>query len=285
MIRPAVVLLLLLSAGVARAYVQAVTQTGGTPLHWIGVDCIRLRPDVSSARHVVGGSDLDALAQAVANWEGPTQSCSYVRLVVEAVTVLPAAPPRGKLRQDVAVFFIDQGWESISGSTAETVALTTLRYVDKPGDPKDGQILDADLDVNVQTFRFSMGGVAGTLNVEQTLTHELGHVLGLDHPCTIGTPGEMNVPSCSSGSFKPEVMYPTAQLGDSLPHKPAPDEALAICAIYPLAADPGRCDSSAGGGGGGCAVPGSRSASAAGAAACLLALLVMAVAMGRRRGV
>ena len=181
-------LALLLSAGTAHAYVQAVTQ-GGAPLHWVDTDCVRLRPNLSSTNHVIGGTDGGALSSAAANWNDPTQACSFMRLVVEDTASLPILPPRGKLRGDVAVFFIDRDWANVSGETAGTVALTTLRYVDKPGAKNDGQILDAALDVNAENFQFSLDRANGTLDVEQTLTHELGHVLGLDHPCTTGQPG------------------------------------------------------------------------------------------------
>ena len=67
--------------------------------------------------------------------------------------------------------------------------ITTVFYVDH-GEPDDGTILDADVELNDINFTFVVEPTtqqprAGTevSDLENTLTHELGHVLGLDHTC------------------------------------------------------------------------------------------------------
>lgn len=70
---------------------------------------------------------------------------------------------------------------------SNTIALTTTTF-----DPRDGQIYGADIELNAKTFHFTTANGApcpGTLNlqscvvtdIQNTVTHEIGHALGLDH--------------------------------------------------------------------------------------------------------
>ena len=56
-----------------------------------------------------------------------------------------------------------------------------------------GRILDADVEMNNFNFAFTVDGTAPATaagrpvaDVQNTLTHELGHLLGLDHTCYDG---------------------------------------------------------------------------------------------------
>jgi MYXO-CTERM domain-containing protein len=82
------------------------------------------------------------------------------------------------------------------------------------------------------------------------VTHETGHVLGLDHTCvpagTVPRPTDNlgnPVPDCSTAS--PDVvattMFPSAQPGDTQKRDLAPDDQQAVCEIYPAASDPKVC--------------------------------------------
>src|SRR5205823_1096270 len=73
--------------------------------------------------------------------------------------------------------------------SAQAPAITTVFYIDH-GKSDDGTILDADIELNDLDYTFVVlpaGGTArpGTTSVdlENTLTHELGHLQGLDHTC------------------------------------------------------------------------------------------------------
>ena len=57
-----------------------------------------------------------------------------------------------------------------------TVGLTSVSF-----DQATGAIVDADIEMNGQHYGFSLTGASDAYDLESSLTHEVGHVLGLDH--------------------------------------------------------------------------------------------------------
>lgn len=109
------------------------------------------------------------------------------------------------------VIWRDETWPYGSFSA---VALTTVTF-----STNTGQIVDADIEMNGATFPFSnTDNPQGTdVDIQNTLTHEVGHFIGLDH------------------SFDPNsTMYPTApplELSKRVLHD---DDIKGLCHIYPL---------------------------------------------------
>jgi uncharacterized protein (TIGR03382 family) len=157
------------------------------------------------------------------------------------------------------------------------VALTSALY-----DPATGRIVNADIEVNgwdglgagssvsagasgpAHGWYFTCDKQAGWsqcttygqagcfyIDLQNTLTHEAGHFLGLAHPCEV-----------SQGNCKPEMatttMYPATTPGDVEKRSLSPDDIAGVCDIYPS--------------GGGC---GCGSGGAPGAMAALLAALAL----------
>jgi hypothetical protein len=176
-------------------------------------------------------------------------------------------------------------WDDALYGTS-TIALTTVSY-----DARTGEILDTDVELRGWDGRNGTGtslttgaptlgeyftcAAAGAVcttygqtacvarDVQNTITHEAGHALGLAH-----------------SALRTATMYPVEPMGEILKRDLDPDDEAGVCAIYPagVAAGPdGTCGTSAGPpSSGGCSHAGSGSGAAA-----VLALLA-AVARWRR---
>jgi hypothetical protein len=129
------------------------------------------------------------------------------------------------------------GWPHQRGA----LAITTVTF-----NSRSGKILDADIELNgapgaSREFRFAAcpppPASCTDIDVENTVTHEVGHVVGLDHPLP-GTPGAADT-----------TMFASAPPGETKKRSLAQDDVDGICAIYPagrpttpcvVTPDPGR---------------------------------------------
>jgi hypothetical protein len=133
-----------------------------------------------------------------------------------------------------------------------------------------GEILDVDMEINERQGPFGICPAEGcpemeTVDLENVVTHELGHYFGLAH------------------SADPEAtMYASAVAGETLKRDLSEDDIAGICEIYPPGTPTGECDFTPKGGlvlhcETGCAV------SSPGAGGSSLWLLASALLLLRRR--
>jgi hypothetical protein len=213
-------------------------------------------PNVASNRDVDPSAALEAVQQAAANWVDATADCSYMTLIVEAPRddVAPGYSQTGTNTN--VVYWREDFWgaDEEHPYPASAAGITTLRFRDEAGADDAGEILDADIEINGVFFRFTTQDCdpgAGELDLQNTLTHEMGHFLGLDHTCFdgIGDPPlddqGLPVPRCS-GTLPDEIrlatMFPVAHACDDFMRTPEPDDVDGICGVYPIDLDPGACD-------------------------------------------
>lgn len=121
-----------------------------------------------------------------------------------------------------------------AASTAENVRLFP-KQADSPAaatrifTDRRGNITEADIVLN-PFVKFSTDGTFGTFDLQSTITHEIGHLLGLDHSPIWGS-----VMFAKSGaSFGPATF---ASKGETLPEA----DAAAIRALYGAPAEDGEC--------------------------------------------
>lgn len=282
-------------------YVPA-RSSGGADVRWES-GCVYVTPDVDGTTDVAGDGEAAALDAALTEWESKTQGCGYqgfVRQPAEAREVGYDGVNTVKYRHD--------RWcrPPVDGDDEEcyahsAAAITTLIHIDRPGTPEDGRLLDADIEMNAVDFAFGVDGTTlgtGTAaDVQNTLTHELGHLLGLDHTCwdRDGDPpldGAGNVvPSCRPSAALPAevtnaTMYNYQLAGETSKRSVEADDVAGECALYPKASDPMACEPVAapGGGGCGCVVAARRGvAPGRGLVALLLGALGITWVVARRR--
>lgn len=260
----------LIASGIAFGWVRSVTDKG-TPIFWPGT-CTWIAPDQTGTPDLTFKVVQDALARSIANWQNVTlkAGCSYLVINQDP----PIASEAHYDKVNVLKFRTDKWCRPAEGKTAEmcysgaAAAITTVFYVSDPGKPADGSIVDADIQMNDVNFTFTVHETAGPLkpdtqeaDLENTLTHELGHFQGLDHTCldhpvasppTDGATGKQvalcdevinhMVPISEYYRVTQATMFNFATAGEVSKRTPKADDIAGICGIYPVAKNPNKCE-------------------------------------------
>jgi hypothetical protein len=298
---------LLLAAGPAHAYVRTKTDRG-VEVHWRDT-CIYITAHVLSPPPNLTPDLAAAAARAAAAvWSRPQVDCTSLQLQV-AVSEAPDADVANDKHSNL--MFRASSWCRQPRETDEpcydpsALAITTVF-----AQQNDGLVLDADTEINAVDFVWGdlVAGVGATGNaqdLQNTLTHEFGHLLGLDHNCYsnadrsrgIDQNGHL-VPDCNRAppSVQQATMYASVMRGDTQRRDLSPDDIDGVCGIYPangapecapvMDGDPVNQPGGDGGGNTGCNVASDprRPAAATLAAAALAAALVRRRLRARRAG-
>ena len=115
--------------------------------------------------------------------------------------------------------FREESWRTDADHDPNAIALATTSW-----DDLRGRLLDADIEFNAEYFTFGIDGAASKADLQNTATHEIGHLIGLDH-----------------SSDTTATMYAVAALGDTNKRTLAADDEEGLCALYPLEDDPDVC--------------------------------------------
>jgi hypothetical protein len=156
-----------------------------------------------------------ALQQAISAWVAP--SCSVARPVYAGRTT------RSPTQKDGVNIIGWVGSWAERGFPPTAAGSTDVQYQGTAG---VWRIAEADIYLS-SALAWSFDGGADTKDVAAVLTHELGHALGLLHPCEPN--GGDGAPTCSS-QYGGETMYPLYDIGQTLL---APDDIAGLCYLYP----------------------------------------------------
>jgi hypothetical protein len=233
----------------AGAYVRYLTDVG-KPFFWAQSTVpITAYPDGFTQTSMTQAQLEGAVTAAAATWSAPGQACTYL-------TLMPAfgtgeGPPAANDGHST-VLFHSTVWCHVQADgtcpggveyDASALAVTT-----DTANTMTGQIYDSDVEVNSLIYPWADvvqdPQLVADMDLQNALTHELGHLIGLDHTCwdplTSTTPSRPvdnlgnPVPDCSNPSPDVEAttMFPSADAGDIQKRDLAPDDQNGLCEIY-----------------------------------------------------
>src|SRR5882724_9221514 len=170
---------------------------------------------------------VHAATASAAAWSGGQNACTFLQINVTAST---DPTPKAGLDYANILVFRTTTWLY----AAEALAITSV-FVNK----SNGRIVDGDIEVNAQIFVWTDLDVdpagKGKQDLQNALTHEMGHLLGLDHTCfTPGPPGDppldnngKAIPICDNSApaaVQATTMFASALPGDTGKRTLAPDD-------------------------------------------------------------
>jgi Matrixin/Carboxypeptidase regulatory-like domain len=138
---------------------------------------------------------VGAARRALARWSS-LSNINFVVTWTSATSVSPADAGDG-----ISLITIATTPENEAFNSAATTARTRVFF-----DPETGNIAEADVSINPRPksedgaeLQFSTDGTPGTYDLEATFTHEIGHLLGLDHSAVLSS--TMQARQAFNGTF------------------------------------------------------------------------------------
>ncbi len=159
-------------ASAVTAHVRLIHPSNGNPLRWASPGAIAITVNATGSDDITDGSHLPALQLAIRAWNDATGTTATL---VEDVSGTGRARTDWEADDLHTLIFDEDDSSGYFPNGTGIVALTPVWF------NGSGVIADADVIFNGSDFSFTTDGALGAFDVQDVATHELGHLLGLDH--------------------------------------------------------------------------------------------------------
>ncbi len=208
------IVLILLPMNTA-AYLLRTASSGDTVRWW--ESCIQYSIHESGYPGIAPETLRETLRASFDTWEDVTCSFFYFEETAPAACDdIGYARESGNMN---LLVFKTEGWLNDDAHGRSDVALTTTSW-----DDSSGRLLNADIEFNADFFDFSTDGRPDTFDLQNTATHEIGHVLGLDESPVVDS-----------------TMFGSASAAETDKRTLEADDIAAVCSLYPTEEDPFVC--------------------------------------------
>lgn len=181
------------------------------PLYWPVVN-VPFALDAAGSLDVPFEEVQAAIQASFDTWEDV--ECSYLAFADQgAVEGVPVGYDRDGENQNL-VTWVERDWLHAPSA----IAVTVLTFA-----CADGQIFDADILMNGGNFDFTVrpDTAVDAHDIQNTVTHEVGHLIGFDHT-----------------TDQTSTMYADATAGESIKRDLSADDVEGICVVYPTGSEP-----------------------------------------------
>jgi MYXO-CTERM domain-containing protein len=244
----------LLSGGRAQAFVRSITLDSGVPLFWVTPQATLEVTQPPESFPITPDAFHAAVEAAARTWSYPAVPCTAVALDVAAGfgdSDVVAADGHNRIITRTGAWCRDPV-DMTKCYDSSQVAITTVFSRSHPGALDDGQILEADVELNDTGYQwavipdgdFSGRDYANAYDLRSALTHELGHFLGLAHDCVMPgdpirvddsghvSPDCSDLPSDEAATLLASTMYAVMEPADIQWRSLSPDDGRAACWLY-----------------------------------------------------